>query len=77
MGFKSVQGEGDWMDQMNRNQMSREAQFREFLEKASQKIPIQFPQQVIIAPVDAAFFFPWERSPYRTNGSTTSETSGN
>ena len=60
------------MDQTLKDLVSREQAHRILLEKAAQQLPTAPFGQVV--PVEASFYFPWEHSPFRTNGSTSAET---
>jgi hypothetical protein len=55
-------------------QISHAEQYRALLAEAAKLAPPGFVSPPPIAPADAAgYFFPWEHSPYRANGTTNSE----
>ena len=49
-----------------------EQQYREILAKAAEQQPGHTFPQPAVTPIEN-FFFPWEYSPYRANGSTSAE----
>ncbi len=61
------------MDQVIRDQVKRATQYREFLEKAAQLAVVPAVQPTLPDPIQSSFFFPWEYSPYRANGTTSAE----
>jgi hypothetical protein len=54
----------------DRNEL--EAQYKAILDTAARQAPITVPAAAPVAP-DASFFFPWEHSAYRANGSSSAE----
>lgn len=60
---------------MDRQQATLEQQYQHIMETALRQGTEQ--PSVPVAPAEAAFYFPWEYSPYRANGTTSAESGSN
>lgn len=56
---------------MDQQPVTREEQYRQIMDKALEQAPEQ--PVLPVAPAEASFFFPWEYSRYRANGTTSAE----
>lgn len=58
---------------MDMSKRDRVADYQLILEKAAEQLPAVTESLEHMASAEASFFFPWEYSPYRANGTTHAE----